>query len=509
MAQGPPDHPQHQMPSPATTNTENLPPHLRKKTAPEYIPPHLRKKAGAQYVAPHLRKGPKKSTGEPAKPANGASATNTTTKAPPKPHHPTNGLNQKSEETLSPPAEEPVIWGGWGASSEQPNWGNSVVCQSRPNRNARPKALPSPPYSPPKQNAPKQQQNGQWRGRNPPRGPAQQHKKTVWPKNRDMKPQPIDDDQSEGGVPCAKSGTGTEYDVKQLMDWNGDWLPASVEWASRKPFMQSDLTKTVDKWADEVHKAWNPDTGNGIATHNYGFIPINSPPYAEPGCKVGEQAWIKGGDFVHQLWIPTRIDGESPQQFWRTYPAQAPPPEQEGDLLDSRLWWEQITIKDHCQLPLLEHPDAPLDPNDEEYEGKGWRTTAQQALNRRHAAEKKRYEKQMAVRRGAIIQAQAAPELDIPDDSLKPTANFYLRPVLAATDAKPITDLYNHYVKNSVLTPEFLNCTEGGMYARIQEVVGLGLPWIVAVQRGKGRARQPNSAYGGENIVGFACLDGE
>jgi hypothetical protein len=519
------------MAAPAVATTDNKSQNVPKQTAAEYIPPHLRKR-------------PNNPKGDSSKPLNGASHANPSTKALPAPQHPANGYKSANPPAPYPPSGVPrpaavtagVTAGGvanksskkpidkapaapkksdgladhWPdiVNNEEPNWANSTVYRPHPKTAVQPKALPSPPYSPPTQDQTHQQQNGHWRGRNPPRGPKQPHQKTIWPKNRDMKAQPVDDDESDGGVPCEKSGTGTEYDVRQLMDWNGGWLPASVEWAARKPFMHNNLTTHIDQWAEKVWQAYNPKNENGTFTYHHGFVPISSPPYTEPGCKKGEEAWTKGGDIALQQWIPIQIDGESPQQFWRSYPAQAPPPQSDIDLTESRPWWEEFTGQDHCQLPKLNVPNSPLDPSEADNRLPGRSMTANEAIRRKAYAEKKKHDRQMEKRHGALNQTP--PELVMPDTTLKPTANIYLRPVVAATDSLPITKLYNHYVRNCISTPEFVDRTEAQMYRRIMDVVNRGLPWIVAVQKGKGKWKGNQKAtFGTENIVGFANLEGE
>jgi hypothetical protein len=219
-------------------------------------------------------------------------------------------------------------------------------------------------------------------------------------------------------------------------------------------------------------------------------------------------AWVLGGDIALRQWIPTQIDGESPQQFWRTYPAQAPPPQSDIDLTESRPWWEDFHGEEHCQLLKLDVPEAPLDLNDPENHLPGRSTTANEALRRKAYAEKKRFDRRMEKRNGAINQAP--PELVIPHNTLKPVANIYLRPVMADIDALPITNLYNHYIRTCVSTPEFKDRTVDQIYRRITDVVSRGLPWIVAVQKGKGKPRASHiNGFGVENIVGFANLEGK
>ena len=60
-----------------------------------------------------------------------------------------------------------------------------------------------------------------------------------------------------------------------------------------------------------------------------------------------------------------------------------------------------------------------------------------------------------------------------------------------AGDAEPLAELYNHYVLNTVTTFEEEPVAAGDMLARVQDVVGWNLPWLVLVQE--------------EELLGYAC----
>jgi L-amino acid N-acyltransferase YncA len=59
------------------------------------------------------------------------------------------------------------------------------------------------------------------------------------------------------------------------------------------------------------------------------------------------------------------------------------------------------------------------------------------------------------------------------------TTNAIVRPV-AAADAEAIARIYNYYVQNSVVTFEEELISAQAMAARIAEIQGLSLPWLVA-----------------------------
>jgi len=59
-----------------------------------------------------------------------------------------------------------------------------------------------------------------------------------------------------------------------------------------------------------------------------------------------------------------------------------------------------------------------------------------------------------------------------------------------AGDAPSIAGIYNHYVRNSVITFEEADVSDSDMAARISTVLSAGMPWLVAVE--------------GDDIRGFA-----
>ena len=70
-----------------------------------------------------------------------------------------------------------------------------------------------------------------------------------------------------------------------------------------------------------------------------------------------------------------------------------------------------------------------------------------------------------------------------------------------AADAQTIADIYNHYVRETVVTFEEEPVAASGMAGRIAEVAAASLPWLVAERAGQviGYARatkwRPRSAY--------------
>jgi phosphinothricin acetyltransferase len=66
---------------------------------------------------------------------------------------------------------------------------------------------------------------------------------------------------------------------------------------------------------------------------------------------------------------------------------------------------------------------------------------------------------------------------------------MHLRPA-ATSDADAITRIYNDYIRESIVTFETREIAPGEIARRIEETIGSGLPWIVAVE--------------GDRLVGYA-----
>ncbi|KAA6412187.1 MAG: hypothetical protein FRX48_04339 [Lasallia pustulata] len=86
-----------------------------------------------------------------------------------------------------------------------------------------------------------------------------------------------------------------------------------------------------------------------------------------------------------------------------------------------------------------------------------------------------------------------------------PKANIYIRPAVAS-DMRQITQLYNHYVQNSVVASERVELTEAQWRVRWQDCTGEHHAFLVAVLKSgnrSGRFRRDNS----ETVVGFAYAE--
>lgn len=63
-----------------------------------------------------------------------------------------------------------------------------------------------------------------------------------------MKPQSVDDEE-DGGIECVSDSNGDpDYDVKKLIDWNGDWIPPPETWSARHAFTNRHFGASIEKW---------------------------------------------------------------------------------------------------------------------------------------------------------------------------------------------------------------------------------------------------------------------
>ncbi|CAE7030388.1 hypothetical protein CFE70_004141 [Pyrenophora teres f. teres 0-1] len=445
----------------------------------EYIPPHLRKHnsaSGKEYVPPHLRN---RNSGNGTPAMSPKSKLSTTTKL----HSSPIGAHQHQDAPPSPPTtpQEPeqhreVVYDAWDFSK------------------------PSPPPA-----VKKNLGNPRW-----PRGP-QPYKKTVWPKARDMKyvPHSSDDD---GGVETKSNSNGDpDYDIKKLLDWNGDWLPAPESWSARKGHEDRHFGQHIEQWMNNhspecIKPIYFPQpTFNGHAKTTR----ISDKNHTEYVLDEGQVC----KELAPHYWLEARVGDETLRDAWKRICASDLEPIDEGDLAEHLPWWERyediVYTEDGQENPSpfinpLEVPEARIDFADSSHPVEEWQLASAEAklqARKRRMDDKQR--KMLARRnRPAPATAQLAPPME--DRRLRPKTNMYIRPVQPA-DVRGITEIYNWYVENSIHAIEFDGRTEAQMGQRISDITSAGLPYLVAIDRGN-RSRLTNE-YVNEKIVGFIKLE--
>ncbi|KAF2756899.1 hypothetical protein EJ05DRAFT_46655 [Pseudovirgaria hyperparasitica] len=290
-----------------------------------------------------------------------------------------------------------------------------------------------------------------------------------------------------GGVEIeVHGGQDPDYDIRQLTDWNGDWLPAPVEWENRRGFRHRG--GNFSQW---MH-TWGTDHANN---HKVAVIPL----------------YPHDGPVVHPDWFPKVIDEQSPQTFWDSFCRSAPEPTWEEDLA-WKPWW--LTIIDGIFIPTPEQPSDKMSPEEElDYAQNNtfglhsdgaaeWYATKEKLKH----IEKKKKRAEMKEKRKESMELLKTYQIQVPDRSIKPELNIYLRP-MKASDIPQVTKIYNWHQEHSVSPPEVDPVPLRIMQDRIASIEQAHFPLIVAVEK----VASKKSRYGEfaltENIAGYAYVD--
>ncbi|KEF52951.1 uncharacterized protein A1O9_10857 [Exophiala aquamarina CBS 119918] len=126
----------------------------------------------------------------------------------------------------------------------------------------------------------------------------------------------------------------------------------------------------------------------------------------------------------------------------------------------------------------------------------------------------RRYEAQVEERKASQEGAAAIIASEKPADIPRPKVNLYLRPALDV-DIPGMTEILNWYIRNGVRTSELLPISDQDMRSRLNMVKQSKLPFIVAIERTRKKARQktarqsdnPDAGYHGivkdEHVIGW------
>ncbi|KAF2026217.1 hypothetical protein EK21DRAFT_74592 [Setomelanomma holmii] len=315
-----------------------------------------------------------------------------------------------------------------------------------------------------------------------PRGPKPQPRKR-WLKQSEMRARSTDS-SSDGGVACRSDSNGDpDYDVKKLMDWNGDWLPPPEQWSARKGHTNRHLGQAMEQWINGHDEECTKD------------IKIES--------HLAENGFCK--EIVPKYWVITRIEQDSLGSFWKQFPERAPAPVSDIDVMAVPPFWERYEDGTSFYLKGLIVPDATVDPSDPEnnFRGVDMLVSATERVRVIEENKARRHARTLARQRRPLRESVlTGPPQE--DRRIVPKSNVYFRPVQPA-DVYGIAVIYNHYVEATIHANEFEGRTEEHIRNRIDDIIESGLPYLVAVARGN----QPKGPTGfvSEKIVGYASLD--
>ncbi|KAF2843660.1 hypothetical protein M501DRAFT_985761 [Patellaria atrata CBS 101060] len=310
-----------------------------------------------------------------------------------------------------------------------------------------------------------------------------------WPTNKEIR-EHAEKAGNEGDKTAKSSADDAYYDetnpLGHLVDWNGDWLPAPVDWEFRNTYKSKNFFRNIADWIPDK------DRDERVTTEQL-LDPVK-------------------GEVVVRKWIPTDIDAEDTQLWWDRH--------LQSDLyLDSldldeenqfdKPWWTMFTPQNSSMLKPINVPDAKLDPVDEIS-----CKLAAADLGSRHASKKitLKEERRKAWKKAYYDSFKNARELKVELDKLqldpratqvKPFVNIYLREYKPG-DATQVVDIYNWYIRNSVFAPEFQVRPINVMASSLQALKDAGLTFIVAVEKKISTGPNNRRPRGPEKIVGYA-----
>ena len=338
--------------------------------------------------------------------------------------------------------------------------------------------------------------------------------KHVWVKTRDIPRKAPTLSTDEGGVDFqSDSGGDVDYDIKKLVDWDGEWMPPPEDWAARKGFNPRHFGQGVEQWI------------NGHSRNCTKPMDINSPDFTGVLVgtdKLGRNTFLTK-DVVPRYWLHDSIDNAYPRTFWNEFPQRSPSPLSDVDIFEHPPYWErwEDNKPEHCYMLPLAVPEATVNVDDPENKHHPYAmiSTADRVQKIAEMNEARRRKKERKEKRALLI---TVPEEVESPDRLSPRANIYLRPVqqsdvrgimvsfkailILQLQLKNTQTIYNHYVKNTVYAEEVEEQTEVQIRDWIGDIVKAGLPCFVAVAK-RNQRKKPGAAYVNETIAGWIHLE--
>lgn len=240
-----------------------------------------------------------------------------------------------------------------------------------------------------------------------PRWPRIRGLRHVWPKQSEMRARSSSDSSVDGGVICKSDSNGDpDYDVKKLMDWNGDWIPPPEQWTGRKGHINRHLHQGVEEWIDAHPKEINGE-----------HLKYNTSP-----------TFCGGGEIVPRFWVINKIEQGSLGEFWKSMPIRSP--RTLSDVSEHPPFWERYKQDDDCIVEALEVPDARVDPEDLDNHRVGQDLLASATHNVGgiiRFRQRKELKAQKKQNRPVRLTVPTGPPP--PDRRIVPKANVYFRPV--------------------------------------------------------------------------------
>jgi L-amino acid N-acyltransferase YncA len=355
-----------------------------------------------------------------------------------------------------------------------------------------------------------------------------------------MKPKPQSaHSRSEDNGVGVDDGDGSDDAEPVLYDWEGNWLPAPVEWEGRKGYKERNFYQRMDQWRFDIRNYY-PYGGPGIDIYTQLDKFVGEKPLPPMADRPRQGDFVLAlGDIAPRSWVPLKLEEQYPQEFWKCY-GQMPPLPFDSEDIPENPWWEMYAEAESAFLQAVTVPAAKLDPKDECFKdeendnGSAGAMEIRDRLRRKKEAQKRerkeqrRTEKILArekedveISRNKVndylgrdntnrnFEPESRPESivepDKPEPALEPKVNLFLRPIRPA-DIFQIVEIYNWHRNFGLFSPEDQDVSRMAMENRIDDIDQAGLPWIVAIEK-SGRIRGKRHAAVQEKVVGFVYVD--
>jgi L-amino acid N-acyltransferase YncA len=320
-----------------------------------------------------------------------------------------------------------------------------------------------------------------------------------------MKAKPMSSDTEHDGWGQG-NGYWNDWDYNlpemNLRQWDGDWLPAPVEWEGRRGYKVENFAETVAKWIDRTN-AYN------LHMHN-----CEKPKVVLCDDDIKSELFLKfekNAEFVPRCWIPEKVEGTALQEFWQGLLQSNLEPIDEDDLQCGPFWQRYLGNENDFQMS-LEVPNAHLNAGDEDPEmyAKGKNETAADNIERKAREATMSQKKKEALKRAqkkALQKEARKPKIAPPPNPHRPSVNIYLRPA-SPMDLDQILLTYNHYAERTCYSAAMTPMTRAELTDKMLDIERAHLQMIVAIQKVSQPAGNRTTIQSTqEKLVGFAFAD--
>lgn len=236
------------------------------------------------------------------------------------------------------------------------------------------------------------------------------------------------DSDDNGGVNCWSDSNGdVNYDVKKLLDWEGNWLPPPEDWAERNRHTSRHWAKDMDEFLNAHPDLVRPMKIEEPAFSGRKTVGGDQAPYV-PGETVPDR--MAYNEIVPSYWLDTRVDQKSLLQYWKDLKRSEPWDFEVG--LPDPPWWDRFQAKNSCYIFPLPVPSARVNLEDEEYPASVEDlASGDDKLKALLQKRQEKHDKIMAKRNRPVPQTTFL-EPPKEDRRIVSTTPFYIRPVQPA-----------------------------------------------------------------------------